>query len=251
MKAIKAPKNCPSCNSLLKWSNNLLYCKNKDCGSQTSKKIEYFAKALKIKGLGPATIEKLGITRLTRIYEIYENEIAEALNSRKMAEKLFVEISNSMNASLNLVLPALSIPLVGKSATKKLATVCKSIKDINKQTCKQATLGEKTTNNLLDWIEDNILLIEELPFSFKFEKPKSEGNTGVICISGRLKSYKTKAEATTVLEELGYTVKSSLTKDVTILINESGVESAKTLKARDSGINIVTNLKDFIGEKTQ
>jgi len=69
-----------------------------------------------------------------------------------------------------------------------------------------------------------------------------------VCISGRLKSYKTKAEATKVLEKLGYIVKSSLTKDVTILVNEGGVESAKTKTAAQRGITIVTNLLEFIGE---
>jgi len=39
-----------------------------------------------------------------------------------------------------------------------------------------------------------------------------------------------------------------LTKDVTILVNESGIESAKTKKARDSGVQIITNLLEFIGE---
>jgi NAD-dependent DNA ligase len=61
-----------------------------------------------------------------------------------------------------------------------------------------------------------------------------------------LKSFKTKAEATEVLSSYGYEVKSSLTKDVTILVNESGVESSKTKQARESGINIVTDLKSFL-----
>ena len=70
----------------------------------------------------------------------------------------------------------------------------------------------------------------------------------MVCISGKLKSFKTKADATQVLEDFGYEVKSSLTKDVTILVNESGVESLKTKKARENGVTIVTNLFDFIGE---
>jgi len=69
-----------------------------------------------------------------------------------------------------------------------------------------------------------------------------------VCISGKLNSYKTKAEATKVLEELGYTVKSSLTRDVMILVNESGIESLKTQKAKESGVQIVNNLKTFILE---
>ena len=87
-------------------------------------------------------------------------------------------------------------------------------------------------------------------FSFKFSAVKQAATTakGVVCISGKLVSYKTKAEATVELESLGYTVKSSLTKDVEILVNESGIESAKTIKARESGVEVITNLKTFILE---
>ena len=64
-------------------------------------------------------------------------------------------------------------------------------------------------------------------------------------VSGK-KSYKTKAEATEILQQQGYTVKGSLTRDVTILVNESGIESAKTKSARDKGIQIINNLLDFL-----
>jgi len=245
---IIAPTNCPSCNSELEWLKDLLYCRNSACGVKLSKKIEHFAKTLKIKGLGPVSIRKLNLTAIEHIYELTEDFIAEALSSAKLAEKLIYEIENSEQADLTRLLPAFAIPLIGKSASGKLAAVCTHIYEINEETCRQAGLGIKTTTNLLDWIKRNSLLINELPFSFKFEKPKFTGNNGIVCITGRLKSYKTKAEATEVLTELGYLVKSSLTKDVTILINEGGVESAKTLKARKSGITVVQNLKDFIGE---
>ena len=90
---------------------------------------------------------------------------------------------------------------------------------------------------------------ERLPFKWKQIENLSEPTTttGVVCISGKLKSYKTKAQATEYLEKLGYLVKSSLTKDVTILVNESGIESAKTQTARERGVIIVTNLNDIIG----
>jgi len=51
------------------------------------------------------------------------------------------------------------------------------------------------------------------------------------------------------LKECGYTIKDSVTKDVTILVNESGIESQKTIKARESGVTIVENLVDFLGER--
>ena len=80
----------------------------------------------------------------------------------------------------------------------------------------------------------------------KLEKNNRTSNQAVVCITGKLSSYKTKAEATTVLNELGYEVKSTVTKDVTILVNESGIESAKVKKARASGVTIITNLSDLL-----
>lgn len=245
---ITAPTNCPSCNSLLEWSNDILYCRNPDCGASGQKRVEHFAKTLKIKGLGPAAIEKLDINRIEQIYELDIPYITLCLNSAKLAVKLFTEIKNSANEPLNTVLPAFGISLVGKTASDKLSKVCDSIFEINEETCKEAGLGEKATNNLLHWIENKFDDYCHLPFSFEFEKASSTGNKGTVCISGKLSSFKTKAEATKVLEELGYKVKDSLTKDVTILVNESGRETDKTLKARSSGITIVNNLKDFIGE---
>jgi len=85
-----------------------------------------------------------------------------------------------------------------------------------------------------------------LPFSFEFEQMEQKVSKGVVCISGKLKSFKTKAEATKALDSAGYEVKSSLSKQVTILVNESGLESSKTKQARDSGVTIVTNLLDLL-----
>jgi NAD-dependent DNA ligase len=205
---------------------------------------------MKIKGLGPASIAKMNLSSIPDIYELTEEQIAEFLNSNKLAEKLIAEIENSKKASLNLLLPAFSIPLIGKTASKKLSTVCENIFDINETTCRQAGLGPKATSNLLDWLENDFYLYASLPFSFEFETTKaSSGAKGIVCITGRLKSYKTKATAADFLEKEGYTVKSSLTKDVTILVNESGIESAKTKKARESGVTIVTNINDLMEKK--
>jgi len=245
---IVPPTECPSCGTLLEWSNDLLYCRNLECFSQSSKKIEHFAKTLKIKGLGPASIQKLELSDVSEIYALTKLMIEEALGSEKVAEKLFFEIRNSVHASLNLLLPALGIPLVGKTATAKLSSVCKNINDVNYESCKAAGLGPKVTESLVNWIENEYPFCE-LPHTFVFDQPTMQTSVqGVICISGRLKSFKTKAEATDALKEQGYIVKSSMTMDVTHLINESGIESAKTQKARDSGIIIVTNIQDLIGE---
>jgi NAD-dependent DNA ligase len=246
---ILAPTNCPSCDSLLTAKNDILYCINKDCGATSAKKVEHFAKTIKVKGLGPAAIEKLELNNIAEIYDIDVGYMTFCLGSAKLAIKLFSEIENSKQQQLNTLLPAFGIPLIGKTATEKLSKVCDSLFDINEETCKAAGLGPKETENLMNWLNSDYQDVCDLPFSWKFDKrPVATEQKGVICISGKLKSFKTKAEATSVLEELGYTVKDSLTKDVTILVSEEGRATAKTAKAEQQGIRIVNNLKDLIGE---
>ena len=196
-------------------------------------------------------LEKLGLSDIDQIYTLTEAQIAECLSSEKIAEKLYAEILNSISAPLNLVLPAFSIPLIGKTATDKLSKVCKNITDISDETCEKAGLGPKATESLLNWLDKEFYCFYDgmLPFSFEFEQMEQmeqKGSKGVVCISGKLKSFKTKAEATKALDSVGYEVKSSLTKQVTILVNESGLESSKTKQARDSGVTIVTNLLDLL-----
>lgn len=250
MQTIQAPTNCPSCSSLLEWSNDLLYCRNVLCSAQNQKKVEHFAKTLKIKGLGPSAISKLGLTDIDQIYSLSREEITEGLSSEKLAEKLYAEIKNSEAAPLNTVLAAFSIPLIGKTASNKLSKIITNITEINESSCKKAGLGPKATENLLEWLHKDFYCFYDgyLPFDFKFDTPLQKEEIGTVCISGKLKSFKTKALATQALEHKGYAVKSGLTKDVTILINESGVESAKTTQARNSGITIIENLLDLLGE---
>lgn len=246
---IEIPTNCPSCNSSLVLVNDILYCKNSDCGSMSRKRVEHFASTLNIKGLGPSSIEKLELSHPLDIYAMTLEDMSESLKSEKIASKLFDEIEQSKSKKLNDVLPALGIPLIGQTATNKLSVVCSSLGDITEDTCKSAGLGPKATENLLTWLHDNDWYLL-LPQNLVFESTKSSGQQvkGIVCITGKLVSYKTKSEAQVELERLGYIVKSTVTKEVTILVNESGKETAKTQKARESGVLIVENLRQFITE---
>ena len=248
MKQIIPPTHCPSCMTELGWVKDQLYCNNSNCPGKTSKKIEHFASTLKIKGLGPRTVEKLQIVDLYDLYELPLEIMIEALQSEKLAVKLHREIENSKLADLVELLPAFSIKLIGNTASRKICSVVRNIDEINEDTCAEAGLGPAATQNLLDWLfEEFTNGYDRLPFRWQ-QITKIESNDaskGIVCITGKLKSYKTKAAAKQYLETMGYLVKSSLTKDVTILVNESGIESAKTQAARDKGVLIITNLKEI------
>ena len=248
MREIIPPTNCPSCSEALVWEKDQLFCHNTKCSGKTSKKIEHFASTLKIKGLGPKTVAKLQIIDYFDLYEMPLETMIEALQSEKLGVKLYREIQASKSVDLVQLLPAFSIKLIGRSASAKLCSVINTIDDIDEQVCMEAGLGPTATQNLLDWFyEEYTDGLDRLPFSWKTTvQQKTEIIQGIVCISGKLKSYKTKAAATEVLEKMGYLVKSSLTKDVNILVNESGIESAKTQAARDRGVKIITNLKEII-----
>jgi len=250
LKEILPPVVCPSCSGELTFVRDILYCTNSQCAAQKAKKIEHFAKTLKIKGLGPATIEKLGLEDFDEIYRYTVDDLNNILGE-KLGTKLYKEICNSALAPLDMVLPAFGIPLIGKTATKKLSETVTSITEITPDTCERAGLGPKATQNLCDWLDSEFYCFYDgaLPFELKFmprDSVPAQESGDVVCISGKLNSFKTKAEATERLEMLGYKVKTNLTKDVTILVNESGIESTKTKKARESGVNIVTDLKSYL-----
>ena len=251
LKQIKAPTHCPSCDSVLIFKNDILYCLNDACEAKSLKAIQHFCKTVKCKGLGPASIEKLDISSLEDLYELSLEDFELALGS-KIGCKVFAELEKTKILPLNVTLPAFNVPLIGKSATEKLSLSIPSLDELNEQESIKAGLGPKATENLLNWIE-NIYkprYRNVLPLNFTFEKiNKPKQIKGIVCISGKLNSFKSKAKAQEVLEQAGYLVKSSLTKDVTILINESGKDSAKTSKAEQLGIDIITDIKtQLLGE---
>jgi DNA ligase (NAD+) len=252
VKQIIPPTNCPCCDSILVYRNDQLFCENKTCSAQWNKKVEHFASTLKIKGLGPATLIKLQIEDYSELYKLTVSEIQDRLGSQKLAEKLFLEIEKSKESKLVDLIPAFSIPLIGRSASQKLCDRISHIEDISEKSCTEAGIGPKASANLIDWLETEYFPNQyktTLPFKWNNKVSKKKEVIGVVCITGKLKSYSTKAHATKVLNQYGFEVKSSLTKDCTHLINESGIESAKTQTARDRGVIIISNIKHLIEEK--
>jgi DNA ligase (NAD+) len=246
---IEPPTKCPSCGSQLELVKDQLFCRNPDCGAKSSKKLEHFAKTLKIKGLGPKTIEKLPLTSIPDIYSMSKKEIVDEIGE-KLGDKLFNQIELSKSVDLTVLLPAFSISLIGSSASKKLTKQISSIRDITHEKCLEAGLGPKSCTNLLEWYDNEFCdNLEYLPFSFEaeiqVETTKSIGK--VVCITGKLNDFKNRNLAKTYLESFGFTVTTSITKKTDYLVDEEGRKSSKSTKADSLGIPILT-IKDILKE---
>jgi DNA ligase (NAD+) len=200
--------------------------------------------------MGSRTVEKLGLSDITELFYLDQEQVVESLGSEKVALKLLDEIERSKSADLATVIVSFSIPLVGSTASKKLCEVVTSVDEISYDTCKQAGLGDKVTQNLVAWLETDFQEMREfLPFSFKSQKSSNTNtNQKTICITGKLSSYKTKAEAYKSLEEAGYTPVESVTKTTDYLVDEEDKGSSKRKKAESLGITIITNLNNFLKE---
>lgn len=250
MQKIEIPTHCPCCEYELVYVNDQLFCRNAACSAQLNKKLENLAKVLGIKGFGPKTIEKLELNDIIEVFYLDLGELAEVLGE-KVAAKLFDEIQKSKQADLATVLAAMSIPLVGGTASAKIAAVVTNIDEINNETCKEAGLGAKVTENLLNWIETDYQELKEfLPFEFK-KSNKNAVNMDAkrVCITGKLKTFKKKADAEASLSAAGFILVDSVTKTTDYLVDEEGKMSSKREKAVSYGIPIINDLNDLLKDK--
>jgi len=251
-KQIEIPKNCPSCISPLELVNLQLFCRNIMCPARATKGLEHFAKVLSIKGLGPETIKKLGIAHYVEIYDLTEEILIEKLGSDKIAKKLIIQIEKSIDSEFSDIITSFGIPEVGKTTAAKLSSLT-SIEEITFEKCKALGLGDVASTNIMEFINTEFQEIKHfLPFPKLFNNIPSikvESATLVVCITGKLKSFKTKEEAKEALESRGYTVVDNLTKKVNILIDEENRNSSKRVKALEMGIKIVEDLSTLIKEE--
>lgn len=94
------PTSCPSCNTLLLWDKDYLFCPNTtSCPEQIENTIEHFFKCLKNNdGFGKKTIEKLHMEGIASIFEIYELT-SEEFMSMGFGEKTTENLINQLRRS--------------------------------------------------------------------------------------------------------------------------------------------------------
>lgn len=202
----------------------------------TSKVMEHFIKTMEIKGLGPASVEKMNIKHPA---EIYEQDSWDQLGA--VGVKIEEEITKSKTKPYELVLAALGIPGVGKSVAKLIVhkiPAFKNLKDIEHVEIKG--IGTATIDSVMTWLEENEEWVYELPLQLEqsisvasiINKPGCK-----VCITGKMDM--TRNDLAELLDKLGYIVSSTVTKDCYALITGGDTTSSKYVKAQQLGILIV------------
>lgn len=203
----------------------------------TIKLLEHFVKTLEIKGLGPASASKMGLEHPA---DIYQKNDWSTLGAN--GQKVLAEIERSKTKPYELVLAALGIPGVGKSASKLIIKHIPSFDRLREiETVQIHGIGPKTIENILVWLDTNEEWVLELPL--KLEQNQSidlESNSGEdkqVCITGKLDM--TRNELADHLERLGFTVVNTVTKNCYALISGGDTTSSKYKKAISSNVKVL------------
>lgn len=253
---IVAPTNCPSCGGTLTMVNDQLFCRASDCPAQNTKKVQHFCKVLKIKGFGPSTVEKLGLVNIDELLTLTLEEAKQAGLGEKTATNLLNQITSKLTHGIpqSDFIAAMSIPLVGTSVSTKLGAV--PISSVTFSELKDLGIGDKAASNFLTW-RDDVWLPYKMNLWQEYiksdtTKQKTDGTPerGEVCITGKLLDFPNRNKASEFLAEYGWTVKSSVTKNVRFLIceDDSKINSSSYKKAQSNNIPILT-IKELLEEK--
>ena len=241
MKKVKILSKCPSCGANLERVKDQLFCRNTNCGATQSKRVLHFIKTMKIKGLGEKTVEKLGIDSIEDVYNLSQELIVDVMG-QKIGEKLYAEIETSKETNLEKLLPAFSIPLIGKTAATKIYDVVNKMEEITFDICKSAGLGDKATESLMKWLDHEYPEFKDLPLQFTARASSivTKSRNIKVCITGKLNDYSSRELASSFLKSQGITVVAGVSKALDYLINEDNKPSSKLSKANAYDIPVVS-----------
>lgn len=275
----KVPDRCPCCNGRVEVHNEngskTLHCTNPDCPAKLVAQLSHFCSknSINIDGLSEQTLQKLvdlgWIKSFADIYQLGEHKTEmyklEGFG-KKSVDKLLENIEKSRKTELSRFIYSLSIPLIGRTASKDIARVCHSdinvflgmIKsnDLYKLTNSIDGFGDKMYISLCNYCKLHMSGIEYLANEFNFNNESKlenhidlSGKTFVI--TGSLTQHKNRDELVNKIEQLGGKVSGSVSSKTSFLINnDTESNSSKNRKAKELGIPIISE-SDFLKMLTE
>mgnify|MGYP003291189152 CR=1 FL=1 len=248
-------EKCPACGKPIAKLNNQAehYCVNTECGGRILEGIIHFAstQAMDIDGLGEKQIEQLYdlgyIKDVSDIYLLknYKDEIVMIDRyGEKKVSNLLKSIEDSKTQSLDRFIFGLGIRFVGAKASRNLANHFKSIENIIKADKEELSaiqdIGEVMSDSIKEYFtnQKNLDLVNRLFASGV--NPKVEENNfesifkdKTIVLTGSLVKF-TRQEATLLIEKLGGTASSSVSKKTSFVIagEEAGSKLTKALELK-------------------
>ncbi len=259
------PSTCPICggNTEIKQDNDskVLVCTNDNCKGKLLGKLTHFVSknVINIDGLSEATLEKfIELGWLTSFEDIFtlKDYVSEMVKLEGFGEtsvnKLLNAIETSKSTTLDRFIYALSIPLIGRSASKTIAKFFYGDFDLFYKALTNPfdwtaldDFGETMNDSIIEYTVDNHNMVRNLARYFTFEKPNVTSNSNILTgltfvITGNLNHFTNRDEAKEKIESLGGKVSGSVSAKTSYLVNNDiNSTSGKNKKAKELGVNII------------
>ena len=255
------PDKCPICGGETKIvkenDSEVLICMNDDCQGKLLGKLVHAVSrnALDIDGLSEATLEKfISLGWLDSIKSIYHlSDYKGKMYSlegfgKKSVDKLLESIEKSRETTLDRFVYSLSIPMIGKSASKDIAEFFEyDLIKFFEKTYSVNCLGNIAYKNYKKYCRNHYEEILDLSseFNFKTQDKSLTNKTNILqdktfVITGLLEKYSNRDELKSVIESNGGKVSGSVSARTFALINNDiESSSSKNKKAKSLGIQII------------
>ena len=230
--------------------------------------------ALNVDNLSEATLEKfISLGWLNSIKSIYHlSDYKGKMYSlegfgKKSVDKLLESIEKSRETTLDRFIYALSVPLIGKSASKDIAKhfkynfdkfyYCFSCGYGYFWNLKVDGIGVVASNNIQKFAITYMDKVFELSKEFTFKIPNESNHTQntlqgkTFVITGSLEKYSNRDELKSVIESYGGKVSGSVSaKTFALINNDIESSSSKNKKAKSLGVQIINEeqFMQLIGE---
>lgn len=259
------PIFCPYCDGIVDEDEQDLICQNTNCEGKRLGLLENFCgrHGMNIIGLSEATLEKLYsnkmVTKFSDIYNLnqYVDEIAHWDGfGKKSADKLMQAIEASKHVNFHQFISALGIPMIGISQGKVIGKYFRNDVDAFEEAANGTfsftrldNFGDTLNRNIHDWFRENAEEFRELKELMVFADtvtPTGDKLSGkTFCTTGKLNVFKNRDELVATVESNGGTYLSGVSKKLNYLISNETSESSKMKKARELGVEVITEA-DFL-----
>lgn len=269
--SLEIPVCCPACGgeTEIRQVNEVqsLYCTNPDCSAKKIKAFTLFVSrdALNIEGLSEATLEKFiakgFLHDFTDIFHLdrYEEEIKEMEGfGEKSYKNLIASVENARETTLPKVIYSLGIANIGLANAKM---ICKEYKyDLQAMMCANEDelsqidgVGAVIAGTFCDYFRNEKHrqlvenLLKEVTIAVEMVEEGSQILTGKsFAITGSLEHFENRNQLKEKIESLGGKVTGSVTgKTFALINNDAASNSSKNKKARELGVEIMTE-REFL-----
>ena len=263
------PKVCPICGEktaiIKEKDTEVLVCTNSSCKGKLLGKLTHFVSknAMNIDGLAEAQISQfIELGWLLQFEDIYTFPMRKEIMTlegfgKRSFEKLSSAIEASRNTTLQRLIYSLSIPNVGKDASKKISQKCKGelrafkylINDCYNWT-KIDGIGDVINQSIQDYFNNSdnkfyfmqlLEWISILPEESNVSVSSKSLDGKSFCITGSLVKYSNRDALVKDIETHNGKVVSGVTRKTDYLLtNDVSSGSSKNQKARELSIPVIT-----------